>query len=531
MRFPVLAQDMPEPVDAQAPANDGTPARQRTNSMAERRKNTSRRVPAKIILDHEVSGSHQHGYLLDRVRSLNDYSVNTGGDHVLYWPQMNRRARTNHALAHAITLANELSLPLLVYEALTCSYPHSNDRMHTFILEGVPENAKRLRAMGAGYVFYLRRRTTDANDVLYRAAERAAAVVTDDYPTFIAAKHNPSVAAKVGCPFLAVDSSCIVPMAKLAKREYAAYTIRPKIHKLLPEYLKPFKMPELKRKWDGTQPLAGFHTDVTHEGIAALVGSCEIDHSIKPSIPFRGGAEVAEKRLAQFCKKHLHHYGEARNEPSEHATSNLSPYLHFGHISALDIALTVRDYGLEHGFGTDEYLEELIVRRELAFNYSRHVERPESFSNLPDWAKATLRKHATDERNPVYDREQFERAETHDDLWNATQKEMLLRGKIHGYYRMYWGKKIIEWSETCQEALETMIYLHDRYALDGRDPNTYTNILWCFGLHDRPWTERAVFGQIRWMSYDGMKRKTDTAAYLKEIDFLEKTGIEPFPVD
>jgi deoxyribodipyrimidine photo-lyase len=444
---------------------------------------------------------------------------------------MNRRANTNHALAHAISLANERHLPLLVYEALTCSYPYANDRMHTFVLEGVPENARRMRALGAGYVFYLRRRKTDPNDLLYRAAERAAAVVTDDYPTFVAAKHNPSAAAKVACPYIVVDSSCIVPMAKLDKREYAAYTIRPKIHKLLPAYLKRFEMPKLARRWEGEPPLAGFHTEVRDRDIPALVASCEIDHSIAPSISFRGGALEAERRLARFCEKHLHHYGEARNEPSAHATSNMSPYLHFGQISALEVALTVRDYALDRELKADEFLEELIVRRELAFNYARHVERPESFCNLPAWAKATLRKHAVDERNPVYSREQFERAETHDELWNAAQKEMLLRGKIHGYYRMYWGKKIIEWSETCQEALETMIYLHDRYALDGRDPNTYTNILWCFGLHDRPWTERPVFGQIRWMSYDGMKRKTDVAAYLKEIEYLERTGKDPFPVD
>jgi deoxyribodipyrimidine photo-lyase len=444
---------------------------------------------------------------------------------------MNRRARTNHALAYASQLANERMLPLLVYEALTCSYPYANDRIHRFILEGVPENAKRMRALGAGYLFYLRRRKGEPNDMLYRLSKNASAVVTDDYPTFVAAKHNPSAAAKMPCPFYVVDSSCIVPMAKFDKREYAAYTIRPKIHKLLPQYLKAFEMPKLARHWEGDVAFADFHTEVEEREIPSLVASCDIDHSIAPSISFRGGALEAERRIARFCGQHLHHYATARNEPSAHATSNISPYLHFGQISALEVALTVRDYALDRELKADEYLEELIVRRELAFNYARAVDRPESFCNLPDWAKTTLRKHAVDERNPIYTREQFERAETHDDLWNATQKEMLLRGKIHGYYRMYWGKKIIEWSETCQEALETMIYLHDRYALDGRDPNTYTNILWCFGLHDRPWTERPVFGQIRWMSYDGMKRKTDVAAYLKEIEYLERIGKDPFPVD
>ncbi len=164
-----------------------------------------------------------------------------------------------------------------------------------------------------------------------------------------------------------------------------------------------------------------------------------------------------------------------------------------------------------------EFLEELIVRRELAFNFARFTENPETLDALPAWARATLKKHDSDPRSPLYTPAQLERAETHDDLWNSTQKEMLARGKIHGYYRMYWGKKIIEWSASHAEALQTMISIHDRYALDGRDPNTYTNILWCFGLHDRPWFERPIFGQIRYMSLDGMKRKTDTAAYIQEI--------------
>jgi deoxyribodipyrimidine photo-lyase len=203
--------------------------------------------------------------------------------------------------------------------------------------------------------------------------------------------------------------------------------------------------------------------------------------------------------------------------------------LHFGNISAVELAVAAREYAAEHKLIADEYLEELIVRRELAFNYARFAENIESFDHLPDWAKQTMEKHAADKRDSSYTREQFEQAHTHDPIWNATQKEMLLRGKIHGYYRMYWGKKIIEWSPTYQEALETMIHMHDRYALDGRDPNTYTNILWCFGLHDRPWPERPIYGTIRSMSYDGMRRKTNSEAYIKEIEYLERTGKELIP--
>jgi deoxyribodipyrimidine photo-lyase len=467
----------------------------------------------------------------DRVQTLNGSPIHPNGRYVIYWPQMNRRAASNHAFAHAVAMANQLRLPVLVYEGLTCSYPYANDRIHRFILEGAVDTAADFRDAGAGYMFHLRRRQSDPNDALYRVAQGAAMVVSDDYPTFIAARNNPRAAERLSCRFDVADSSCIVPMSRLEKREYAAYTIRPKIHKLLPQYLQPFLEPVIERRWTEGQPFPDLHTEVSADRITQLIADCEIDHSVPPSISFRGGARAARRHLEMFLDKRLPRYAAERNSPSNHATSNLSPFLHFGHISALEAALAARTRSLETDVPADEFLEELIVRRELAFNYARHAGRPESIGNLPDWAKTTLRKHAVDPRSPNYTREAFASAATHDPLWNATQKEMLLRGKIHGYYRMYWGKKIIEWSATCQDALDTMIYLHDRYALDGRDPNTYTNILWCFGLHDRPWTERPVFGQIRWMSLDGMRRKTDVEAYLKEISFLEQTGKDPFRID
>jgi len=216
-------------------------------------------------------------------------------------------------------------------------------------------------------------------------------------------------------------------------------------------------------------------------------------------------------------------YAGKKNEPSAHATSDLSPYLHFGYISSLEVALAVREHARRHKLIADEFLEELIVRRELSFNFARFADRVDSLDVLPDWARKTPPKHAKDRRHPVYTRAEFEQARTHDALWNATQKEMLARGKIHGYYRMYWGKKIIEWSATHADALATMIYIHDRYALDGRDPNTYANILWCFGLHDRPFTDRPIFGQVRYMTLAGMRRKTDVDAYIREIDNMGVT--------
>jgi deoxyribodipyrimidine photo-lyase len=256
------------------------------------------------------------------------------------------------------------------------------------------------------------------------------------------------------------------------------------------------------------------HTEVGD--IPKLVAACEIDHSVPPSAKFRGGTKEAKQRLRRFLKHNLRRYASLSREPAADATSRLSPYLHFGHISSLEVALAVQQHAREHKLIPDEFLEELIVRRELAFNFATYAGTDASLDLLPEWARGTLKKHARDRRDPVYTPAQFERAETHDALWNAAQTELRRDGFIHGYYRMYWGKKIIEWSATHQEALETMVQLHDRYALDGRDPNTYTNILWCFGLHDRPWGERPIFGTVRYMSLEGMKRKTGTEAYIAQ---------------
>jgi len=461
----------------------------------------------------------------ERIRALNDKPARTDAEYVLYWAQMNRRVESNHALAHAIDLANAAQLPVLYYEGLTCSYPYANDRLHTFILEGVPDTAAGLKKRGIGYVFYLRRQTADRNDLLYQLAERAAAVVTDDYPTFIAAGHNARVPARIDCAYIAVDSSCVVPMNVFEKREYAAYTIRPKINRMLPRFLNSVEVPTTNRRYQG--PNSQFHTDVHRARIPALVASCDIDHSVKPSTAFVGGSAEAHKRFDVFLTNKLHKYARDKNEPSAHATSELSPYLHFGHISATQVALAVREHADRHKLIANEFLEELIVRRELSFNFARFTPDAKSLTALPDWARRTLGKHDGDPRHPSYSRQQLEGAETYDALWNATQKELLIRGKIHGYYRMYWGKKIMEWARSHQQALDIMIDFHDKYALDGRDPNTYANVLWCFGLHDRPWQERPIFGQIRYMSADGMKRKTNVAAYIDEIETLERTGIDP----
>jgi len=439
--------------------------------------------------------------LLDRIRKLNDAEFPAHAKYVLYCAERNRRARGNHALTFAVELANERGLPVLFYEELTSDYPHASDRLHTFVLEGVPDTSARLAELGIGYAFHLQpRQRQTAPGIL----GNAAAVITDDYP-WVPARH-------FAIPHYAVDSSCVVPMHRFDKREYAAYTIRPRIHKFLPDYLQPFPAVRVAHAWRGPAP--DFHTHVVIAHIPALVASCNIDHSIAPSPCFRGGSAEAERRLRDFLQTGLRRYASEKNEPSAPATSGLSPYLHFGHISSLDVATSAREHAARNKLIAGEFLEELIVRRELAFNFVRFTPDCRSLEALPSWARETLAKHDADSRPALYTREQLEAAVTHDPLWNAAQCQLLRQATIHGYYRMYWGKKIMEWSRTHSEALATMIYLNDRYALDGCDPNSYANILWCFGLHDRPWGERPVFGTVRYMSLAGMRRKTNVDEYV-----------------
>ena len=460
-----------------------------------------------------------------RIRKLNESGLRTGGRHVLYWMRRNRRAASNHALLAAAGLANGLDLPVVALERLSGDYPYASDRLHAFALEGVPETAASLKALGIGYVFELERRRGDVPHALDELARDAAAIVTDDYPELVPdACPDGGLERVAALPLtcLAVDSSCIVPSGEFPERSYAAYSLRPKLRKLLPGFLEPAPPVRVKRRFVGE--LRHLHTEVRPGEAVRLAAGCEVDHAVPPALGLRGGRGEAERRLDRFLEDRLRLYAGRKNEPSAHATSDLSPYLHSGYISSLEVALAVRAHAAERKLMADEFLEQLIVRRELAFNFACRARRLDSLSELPAWARDTLAQHRRDPRDAVYTRDRFERAETADDLWNAAQHELLLRGAIHGYYRMYWGKKILEWSATPEEALETALYLNDRYALDGQDPNGYSNILWCFGLHDRPWPARPVYGAVRSMSRAGMERKTDTAAYIREIEALKGKG-------
>ncbi|MFZ1700162.1 MAG: deoxyribodipyrimidine photo-lyase [Pyrinomonadaceae bacterium] len=456
----------------------------------------------------------------ERVIALNEKPTNVKARYVLYWMQMFKRTSYNHALVWAIRKANELKLPLVVYEGLKYYYPWASDRLHTFILEGVEEKRAEFEKLGFRYLFYLQKDADSPRNTVAALAKDAALIVTDDFPCFVIPEHNRRISERAHIAVHAVDSNGVIPMSKFEKEEYAAYTIRPKINKLLDRYLVPFNEETVDQPSVDLDIDADFETMVTTETIAELVSDCDIDHGVPPSQQYHGGTAGGRERLKKFVDEILPDYDKARNRPERDGSSRLSAYLHFGFLSPLEIALAVRDSDAPQE-SIDAYLEELIVRRELSYNMTRHNENYDSLAALPDWVQKTMRKHADDERSFVYSLEQIEAGETHDELWNAAQREMVATGEMHNYVRMLWGKNVIAWSPSYELAFETLIHLNNKYCLDGRNPNSYAGILWCFGKHDRPWMERDVFGMIRYMTSGSTGKKFDSRKYIELTQSLE----------
>lgn len=455
----------------------------------------------------------------ERVQLLNDESANSNAKYVLYWMQMFKRATYNHALNFAIGQANERKLPLVVYEGLKFYYPWANDRLHTFILEGVEEKRAAFEKMGIRYVFYLQNNKSAPQQVVAKLAKDAALIVTDDFPCFIIPDHNKAIVEKARIPVYAVDSNGVIPLSRFEKEEFAARTIRPKIHRIWDDYLKPFKEEKINIKKPNLK-IDCPETQVTAKEIEKLVASCAIDHAVKPSEHYHGGTANGRKRLKLFLKDILPDYEKARNKPEKDGSSRLSSYLHFGFLSSLEIALAVKESAAPKA-AKDAYLEEIIVRRELSYNFTRFNKNYDSLKSLPDWAQKTMREHAADKRPVLYTAEELEKGETHDELWNASQREMLVTGEMHNYVRMLWGKKVIEWTKSYEEAFSILEHLNNNYCLDGRNPNSYAGILWCFGKHDRAWMERPIFGKLRYMSSESTGKKFDSKKYIEWTKNLE----------
>ncbi|MCX7818279.1 MAG: deoxyribodipyrimidine photo-lyase [Kiritimatiellae bacterium] len=441
----------------------------------------------------------------ERVAVLNPAPERPDGRYVLYWMQQSQRAEWNPALARAIEHANRFRRPVVVGFALTPSYPDANARHYCFMLEGLEEVRRTLQTRGIGWVL----RIGDPPEVIAALASEAVLVVTDRGYMPVQVAWRRELAARVHVRLEQVEGDVVVPVETASDHEeYAARTLRPKIHRHRARFLTPFAEPEVAVRCDAA-PVGEVWTNT-----GDLLRRLRVDGSVAPSTIFHGGTSEARRRLRRFIAAHLGVYPELRNDPTAGAQSELSPYLHFGQISPVEVARAVLEAEAPRA-AKEAFLEELIVRRELSMNFARYNPRCQHYDALPAWARATLAAHAGDPRPHVYTLEQWEAAATHDPAWNAAQREMVITGKMHNYMRMYWGKKILEWSRSPEEAFAIALRLNDRYELDGRDPNSCAGVAWCFGKHDRPWAERPVFGTVRYMSAAGLHRKFDVEEYIR----------------
>jgi len=436
------------------------------------------------------------------------------GEFVLYWMQSTQRLEENWALRYATIEADRLGRPLLIHQGLDPTYEHASDRHHIFVMEGAREIAARAVALGYQYQFVLRRTRADDRRVLDQIAARASLVVTDLSPTAGVLERTRRFAERAPCRVVAVDSMGIVPGECFPREEYAARTIRPKLEKLLAISLEPVedRLPRRmlpQRVWDA---LGVERLDLARVDLASEVARCEIDHTVPP-VALRGGLAAARARLDRFVHDGLARYAERRKHPSdEEGTSRLSPYLRHGQIAAGEVARRVLE-AAPAAEGT-AFLNEMLVWRELALNFCMRNPRFRTLEALPEWVHRSMARHASDPRTALYDRDTLERGETHDALWNAAQRELVATGTMHNVTRMLWGKSVILWTPTYAEAMAHLLYLNDRYALDGRDPNSYAGIQWCFGKFDRPFAARPVWGTIRPMSLERARAKYDVAGYL-----------------
>lgn len=447
----------------------------------------------------------------ERIAFLNPLAPRDGR-YVLYWMQAAQRVEWNHALEYAIEQANERKVPVVVVFGLTADFPEANARHYHFMLQGLSEVRAALARSGIQMVV----RAESPRKCVAELAAQASLVVVDAGHLKIQSLWRAEVAEAIDCRLVEVETNLIVPVEEASEKEnFSAGTLRPRIHRKLEPYMVP-----LKHRKPRVDSLDLEFESFSIEDAGAAVKALGLDISVGPVAGFKGGTKEAKRRLRAFVDSKLDDYAETRNDPNLDGSSNLSPYLHFGQISPLYVALKIREAS---GRGKDAFLEELIVRRELSHNFVYYNDRYDRFERLPPWAKRTLEFHSRDEREYVYSREEFETAGTHDPYWNAAQKEMVLTGKMHGYMRMYWGKKILEWSASPEEGFDIAVHLNNKYELDGRDPNGFAGVAWCFGKHDRAWSERPVFGKVRYMNAAGLKRKFDAEAYVRKIDRLQSS--------
>ncbi len=479
-----------------------------------------------------------------RIRICNSAPVRVDGEFVLYWMIAFRRLSSNFSLQRAVELAVELRKPLVIFEPLRIGYRWASDRIHRFVIDGMADNAAQVAALknpGVIYFPYVEPQPDADKGLLAALAQRACVVVTDDFPCFFLPRMLASAAARLPVRLESVDSNGLFPLHATDRVFTTAFSFRAFLQKQLPTHLEDFPKanplkgvrlpsleslpPEITSRWPAVsmQLLSGDATELN---------SLPIDHSVG-IVKARGGSTAARQRLTNFLDRHLPQYAAGANDPDADNRSGLSPYLHFGHISSHELfhelmsreewspaSLGEKTGGKREGWwgvspGAESWLDEFITWRELGYNMTSHRNDYDQFESLPDWAQATLVKHEHDPHPFAYSLDEFAAAATHDALWNAAQTQLVREGRIHNYLRMLWGKKILEWTATPRDALDVMIELNNKYALDGRNPNSYSGIFWTLGRYDRPWgPERPIFGNIRYMSSDNTRKKVCVRDYL-----------------
>ena len=439
-----------------------------------------------------------------RSKKLN--AINYSGGNVVYWMQRDRRFHNNWALIYAQNIAIKYKVPLTVFYSLNGNFANANPRQYGFLLRGLSETIEVFKKHNIP--FHLRRGDVLTSLHNYISSSNTGYLITDFSPLKVYKKRLNKIIEDIEIPVDMVDAHNIVPAWIVSdKQEFAAHTIRRKIHILLDSFLHSF--PKVI-----SHP---FNVNIEHETIDpdAILRELQIDNSVQEVNWINPGENEGKRSLKTYLNERMDVTGESRNDPNKDSLSNLSPYIHFGQLSAQEIALQV--IATEDSVGKDTFLEQLIVRRELSDNFCYYNDDYDSFNGFHSWAQKTLNEHREDQREYLYSSSEFENANTHDKLWNAAQHQMIVSGKMHGFMRMYWAKKILEWSEDPEAALQIAIDLNDKYELDGRDPNGYTGIAWSIGgIHDRPWFERPVFGKVRYMNYNGCKRKFDVNKYIND---------------
>jgi deoxyribodipyrimidine photo-lyase len=445
----------------------------------------------------------------ERVQNLNEEDVRNG-DYVLYWMQSSQRAEQNHTLEYAVRRANDLGQRLLVVFGLTDDYPEANLRHYAFMLEGLKDAQEALEDRGIRMVV----RKGSPDEVAIDAGKNASLIVTDRGYMRPQKRWREKVARETGCLVTQVESDVVVPVELASgKQEYAARTLRPKIGEYLEDFLVALTPTKVEKHSTNMRADGMDLSDIDE-----VLDGMDLDRSVGAlSHLYKGGTSEAKRMFRRFLKNNFDGYVEHRNQPQTDDVSHMSKYLHFGHVSPIWLAIEARKSNTKKD-NVESFVEELVVRRELSMNFVLYNDDYDSFSSLPGWAKETLREHKEDEREYIYTTEQLENAETHDDYWNAAMREMVHTGYMHNYMRMYWGKKILEWTNTPEHAFRTTLYLNNKYFLDGRDPNSFANVAWVFGQHDRGWKEREVFGKVRFMSAGGLERKTKPEQYVEKIE-------------